>query len=297
MSGTARGQVARIALNVADIARSAAFYMEVLGFQAPGVSREGPREQASLLGGRYESLTLSLGVARLELTRFFEGSAPYPAHSHANDLWFQHFAIRSHDIAALARTVAHRGGEPITQGPPQRLPATSGGVTAYKGRDPDGHPLELLRPAGNGEDGSAQGSRTSATATLDHTALSVADMNHAIAFYQDVLGLEVGTDHINEGIEQDRLDGLTGVRVRVVGLETAPPGPRLELLGYEAPRGRGARRAPRDIAATRTVFTVEDLQAAERALRRSRCGAPQRVGHTLLSQDPSGHWLLLERAP
>ncbi|MHB1513128.1 MAG: VOC family protein [Acidiferrobacter sp.] len=292
-----RGRVARIALNVADMARSVAFYTEALGFQVLGVGQEGARAQTTLLGGRCESQTLSLGGARLELTRFFEGSAPYPAHSRANDLWFQHFAILCQDIESLARTVRCLGGEPITQGPPQRLPATSGGVTAYKCRDPDGHPLELLLPVGDGGNKSAQASNAHGTVALDHTALSVADTGRAIAFYHDVLALDVETDHINRGVEQDRLDGLTGVRVRVVSLRTEPPGPRLELLGYEAPRGRTASWTPRDIAATRTVFAVADLHALERALYRGYRGASRRIDHTLLSQDPSGHWLLFEGEP
>lgn len=293
----ARGRVTRIVLNVADMARSAAFYTEALGFQVLEMGREGSDEQAALLGGRFESQTLSLGVARLELTRFFEGSIPYPAHSRANDLWFQHFAICTPDIEGRARAVTRLGGEPITQGPPQRLPATSGGVTAYKCRDPDGHPLELLLAAGGGGHDGTRAAKTHDSATLDHTALSVADTNRAIAFYQDVLALDVDADHINTGIEQDRLDGLTDVRVRVVSLKTEPPGPHLELLGYEAPRGRAASWTPRDIAATRTVFEVADLHGLERALCRGRLGAVRRIGRTLLSPDPSGHWLLFEGGP
>ncbi len=285
-------RLGRLALNVADIARSAAFYEGALGFEAQGPIQAGSSGRAALLGGRFESLALSLGAARLELSRFFGGSAPYPAQSRANDLWFQHFAILCDDIEARAQAVVRAGGQPISRHGPERLPAASGGVTAYKFRDPDGHPLELLARA-SGDGGRAGRESTSGLpATVDHTAMSVTDMSRALAFYQTVLGLEAGTDHINTGIEQDRLDGLSGVKVRVVGLRTGAPGPHLELLGYETPRGRAAPLDPRDIAATRTVFEAPDLHALEGRL--ARAARPRRAGDAVLSQDPDGHWLLFE---
>ncbi len=287
-------RIARLALNVADITRSAAFYEEALGFRVLAASEAGPSERVALLGGRFESLTLSLGAARLELSRFLEGSTPYPARSLANDLWFQHFAVTCNDIDALADAVARLGAEPITCGGPQKLPAASGGVTAYKFRDPDGHPLELLVPTGDAKDGIVTESKADNTATIDHTAMSVADTGHAIAFYQEILGLDIGGDQINTGIEQDRLDGLSGTRVRVVSLRARAPGPHLELLGYERPRGRNGAWTPTDIAATRTVFEVADLQALERRLEQA--GAEiRRAADAVLGHDPDGHWLLFEQ--
>lgn len=43
----------------------------------------------------------------------------------------------------------------------------------------------------------------------------MADTSRSCAFYEGLLGLRLGGDGVNSGIEQDRLDGLSGTRVRI----------------------------------------------------------------------------------
>ncbi len=292
-------RIARLALNVRDIGRAATFYQHALGFRPLGTARPAARERAALLGGPFESLTMALGDTRLELSRFLASSAPYPADSHANDLWFQHFAITCHDIDALAHRVTDCGGRPITREGPQKLPGASGGVSAYKVRDPDGHPLELLAPATSPQPAPSQarGSPPARGHAIDHTALSVSDCGRAVAFYEGVLGLTPGSQHTNAGPEQERLDDLPGVRVRVVTLLAAPPGPHLELLGYEEPRGRRRALAATDIAATRTVLETTDLTALERRPGAYRQPPFRRLADAAMARDEDGHWLLIEQRP
>jgi len=53
--------------------------------------------------------------------------------------------------AAHARVLADARAQPISQDGPQTLPPVDGSVRAWKFRDPDGHPLELLWfPPGGG---------------------------------------------------------------------------------------------------------------------------------------------------
>ena len=290
-------RIARIALNVRDMGRAAAFYQHALGFTPLGAVRPATRERAALLGGPFESLTMALGDTRLELSRFLASSAPYPADSRANDLWFQHFAITCHDIAALAHRVTDCGGRPITRQGPQKLPSASGGVTAYKFRDPDGHPLELLAPADSPPPAPLQtpGSPPAWGYAIDHTALSVSDCRRAMAFYEGALGLSPGTQHTNIGLEQERLDDLPGARVRVVTLLAAPPGPHLELLAYEQPRGRRRALATTDIAATRTVLETADLAALEQRPAAHQQAPFRRVADAAMVRDEDGHWLLIEQ--
>ncbi len=288
-------RLARLALNIHDMARAAAFYQHTLGFQPLGTPRPATAEHAALLGQPFESLTMALGDTRLELSRFLAPSAPYPADSRANDLWFQHFAITCRDIEGLAQRAVQGGGRPITRSGPQTLPPASGGVTAYKFRDPDGHPLELLVPAD--APSQARGSRPAQGHAIDHTALSVGDCNRAMAFYQEVLDLAPGARQTNSGPEQERLDDLSGVRVRVATLFASSPGPHLELLGYEEPRGRRQAPGATDIAATRTVFTTTDLTALEQRLNSHRRPRPRRIANAVLAQDEDGHWLMIEQAP
>ncbi len=223
-------QIAGIGLNVADVARAAAFY------RALGFSGDGAR--------------LSCGGFRLDLAA--ATGARYPEPRAANDPWFQHFAIAVADIDAATERALAAGATPISRGGPQLLPPNTGSVTAWKFRDPDGHPLELSY---------LPGSRWLADAAagavflgVDHTALAVADLTAAQAWYA-ARGCHATGRSLNTGPEQDRLDGLAGVAVDIVAL--APPGgePHLELLCYRSPRPAPPRAVGEaDVAATRTLI-------------------------------------------
>jgi catechol 2,3-dioxygenase-like lactoylglutathione lyase family enzyme len=120
------------------------------------------------------------------------------------------------------------------------LPPSNGAVRAFKFRDPDGHPLELLWfPTGQGRavwHGAGSGAPFLG---IDHSALAVASTRHSVAFYR-ALGLRVSARSLNQGPAQARLDGLAAAQVRVTGLRpTSEDGPGLELLGYR-PSGRSA---------------------------------------------------------
>ena len=52
----------------------------------------------------------------------------------------------------------------------------------------------------------------------DHTGVSVRDMEKAIAFYRDVIGMEKAFDREFEA-PVDRLTGLSGARVRIVHMK------------------------------------------------------------------------------
>ena len=248
----------RVALNVRDLRASTAFYVEALGFEPDGAERP-----ASGLPGR--ARLLRRGAQFLELSAPAEPGPPYPDDTAANDLWFQHCALVTDDIgAAHARALARGGGvsgvRPFSRGGPVTLP---GAIAAWKFRDPDGHPLELIqfpRPDKLTRSG------------IDHSAISVSDAGRSIRFYEG-LGLSVGSRQVNAGPAQDRLDGLDGVAADVVALLPPSPAPHVELLGYRHPSGRPARPRPAGLAATRLVFAAD-------------------VPAPVLTPDPDGHWIL-----
>ena len=113
----------------------------------------------------------------------------------------------------------------------------SGGATAFKFRDPDGHPLEFLEFP---PDAVPQRWRDAAAPHpclgIDHSAITVADVDRSIAFYEG-LGFRVAGRQRNEGAEQGRMDGL-GIFAVCDVVTLQPPGataPHLELLGYRGP--------------------------------------------------------------
>ena len=209
---------------------------------------------------------LRLGRERIELLEFTDSAGrPYPPGSTSTDLWFQHMAIVVTDMRhAYQRVMANRRFRPISRNGPVRLPETSGGVTAFKFRDHDGHPLELLAfPPGH-----VPGPWRTANATrpflgVDHTAIAVSDTARSVRFFTSVFGFSTGTRTENCGPEQDGLDDVEGVHVSVTRLAPDLPAPRMELLHYHV----GPRRpippdtASNDIVATHSVVRVASLGA------------------------------------
>jgi catechol 2,3-dioxygenase-like lactoylglutathione lyase family enzyme len=295
----------RIGRNTANLERAIAFHRDALGFKVIDADARLPA-WARLPGVDVmpsRCARLALGAQEIELTEFRD-AAPYPRRSTSCDLWFQHFAIATTDIeAAFHRALAH-GATPITRDGPQRLPPSTGSVTAFKFRDPDGHPLELLAfPPGVG-DPDWQVARTGNAPTLgiDHSAISVEDVERSIRFYE-LLGLQVAAHGVNRGIEQQRLDDLADVAVDVVAMEAPARTPHLELLGYRHPRGR--HRAPSPLtgtAADRLAWSARGIEMLLDAI--VDAGFTEAVlGNGLdsdrsvaLLRDPDGHLLLLAAA-
>ncbi len=237
--------IAGIRLNVADVGRSTTFY-EALGFRAAAPGR------------------LTFGAVVLELVA--ATGSPYPAPAAANDPWFQHFAIAVADIAEGAAVALAAGATPISRGGPQHLPANTGGVTAWKFRDPDGHPLELsLLP---GSDWLRDAPTGAVFLGVDHTAIAVADLAISVAWYASSGWVETARSR-NQGSEQDALDDLPGTVVDIVVLTPPGAGPHLELLCYRTPEPAPPRWiADGDIAATTTL-----------------------IAHGNAARDPDGHRL------
>ena len=298
MSGKAL-RLLRVGLTVADLPRVAAFYEEALGFVPVREPREAEADFMAALGlgdARATVQRLRLGAQEIELAAFAPPGRPYPPGSTSYDLWFQHVAIVVGDMAAAhARVLAHGGATAITEGGPQRLPPASGGVTAWKFRDPEGHPLELIAfPPGGGPEVWRGIDRGALTVGLDHSAISVADAGRSAAFYEDVLGLRRASQQSNQGPEQEWLDAAPGDVVDVVAL--APPDaatPHVELLAYQTPQGRPIPPDTRanDVAASRLVFETDEIPTLAKALGIEDHLVGPGATH-LLGRDPDGHLLL-----
>lgn len=260
-------RIARIALNVADLDVSARFFEAALGFET-GPIVDASAAACAVFGVRaMRTRILRLGAEAIELACFDPPGAPYPRGATAADLVFQHFAIVTADIGESYRRALPLVPAAISRDGPVHLPARSGGVTAWKFRDPDGHPLELIQFSNHRAPG------------IDHSALAVAGVAPSIAFYE-ALGFAVASRQVNVGAEQDRLDGLSGAEVDVVALAPPAATPHVELLGYRHPRGRPApQEGPTAIAATRLVLEI----------------AADDPG-PVLRHDPDRHYLLCARA-
>ena len=254
-------RIVRLILNVRDLERMSAFYVGALGFSRI-------REQPGAVG-------LRLGAQEIELVRQPPQAPPYPTPRSANDPWFQHFAIVVADMTAAYAQLSRHDPIPISRGGPQHLPPSTGSVTAYKFRDPEGRPLELSYIPGSAW--LAQRPRDPAAVFLgvDHTALACADLQASIAFYT-AAGFAEGPRFLNTGPEQDRLDGLEGVVLDIATLMAPGGGPHIELLHYRAP------------AASPTQPIDAQGSAATRIVLAERPSPPH---SGVIDHDPDGHRL------
>jgi catechol 2,3-dioxygenase-like lactoylglutathione lyase family enzyme len=254
-----------------DAEALAGFYSTHLGCRAGStltIDDGAYAELVGLPGSRLQLHRLHLGAETLELTQVLElgpGLRPgraIPADSRSCDLWFQHICIvvdaMERAAAPLQAAVAAGALRPISTSP-QTLPEWNkgaAGIQAYKLHDPEGHCLELLQfPPDKGEPrwhpaaastGNAPSTAHSPFLGIDHSAIANADTARSCAFYEQLLGLRLGGDGVNSGIEQDRLDGLSGTEVHITG-HRCPSGPGIECLNYRKPSG--GRPLPADQSA------------------------------------------------
>jgi catechol 2,3-dioxygenase-like lactoylglutathione lyase family enzyme len=292
MSVESKGRVLRFAgfrRAVSSLDRALGFYVGALGF---AVTRTGDR-----------SAQLALGEESIELfspLNFEAPSADGPAASVAS-AGFQHLAIVTPEMDAALHRLDAFAPRAISRGGAVLLPRSSGGVRAFKFRDLDGHPLELIEfPAGVGDPRWHRADRHGPTLGFDHSAISVGDTTRSLAFYQTGLGLELGARQLNRGEEQARLDGCAEAEVEVIALEPSRVAtPHLELLGYRtpAPLSRPTSLPIGEDHSDRITFVVDDLRAVLGQLRSIRPGlSTLDSSDTVQLRDDDGHMLLLQQA-
>jgi len=272
-------RLARFRLTTADIGRLAAFYTQAFGCQQIADHRLEGDTFRELMGVESDARCIKLGLGQdvIELLEFDIPGRPYPVDTSASALAFQHFAIVTADMTkAWFHLSRMEGWSAITTGGPRRLPESSGGVTAFKFRDPDGHPLELLSFRRNHMPRKWRDALGDMLYLgVDHSAISVSDTADSVGFYA-ALGLGVSTNSRNVGPEQDALDGLAHVMVDVTGLVPPSPAPHVELLCYR-----------REVSARPEVLCANDIAATQLVFEGAGTAAP--FGLT----DPDGHHLLI----
>ena len=307
MAAVAR--IDRISMTVADLGRTERFYREGLGFQT--VKRErlndpGWARLVAIKDATEQRLIMRLGAQEVEFDQYDDPGKAYPADSRSQDLWFQHIAIVVGDMNAAYRHLRRVQFTPISQHGPQTLPPRNGSVEAFKFRDPDGHPLELLHfPHGQGRAVWQGFPKGRLFLGLDHSAISVSDTSASTTFYAGLLGLRPAYKSINQGPRQDALDDVSGALVWVTGLRpVSSEGPGVEFLDYRMPPRNGSEPIDlksNDIGHIHLSLGVDELTQEVKILERNRVRfiSPGIVvlksgTRAAMVKDPDGHALLLE---
>ena len=296
MSGAVAEALVDIAMTCADLDRTERFYT-ALGFVAAGRRRiEDPawHHLRGTTGRSAVCLDMALGEEAVTFIAFDPPGRPYPEGSTSTDGWFQHIAIVVDDIAAAYARLCELPFTPVSRNGPETLPPATGGVAAYKFRDPDGHPLEFLHfPAGVG-DARWQGPG-SLFKGIDHSAIVVRDAAAATRFYSGTLGLAPGRTTLNHGPAQTGLDDVDRDLVDVVPLAPTRGTPHVELLGYRTGlrRPMPADTGPADIAVTWLTFRAASLDRLDPSGLAMRQATLADGSAAVALADKDGHRLLL----
>jgi len=316
--------VQAIGVTVTNVDRSIIFYVEALGFKLISdivVEEKSANSSPEFSYSRIRIATLTLGDESIRLMQYLDKPGrPIPLDSQSNDHWFQHLAIV---VSDMDRAYAHLqlfSVESIST-MPQTIPPgnkEAAYIQAFKFRDPDRHPLELIWfPPDKGQEKWHQPTDR-VFLGIDHTAIAVIATEQSLQFYQDVLGMQVDGGSFNWRETQARMDGLPDAKVRITALRPTQGGLGIELLDYIEPgNGRPVPLdlKPYDLACMQVEMVINDMNQATDLLGQSQCcqiyqrcqgdiqwtplRTPQLNDCSLLQdvgyriQDPSGHFLLL----
>ncbi|MFB2771341.1 VOC family protein [Pelatocladus sp. BLCC-F211] len=308
-------RIRAIGLTVTNCDRSLDFYTQALLFELVSditVAGQDYTDLEGVIDAKIRIVTLRLGDELIELMEYLnvEGK-PIPSDSQSNDLWFQHLAIV---VSDMDRAYAHLHSFPIApiSVEPQTIPPgnkASGGVRAFKFKDPDGHDLELIWfPPDKGQDKWHQ-KKNRLFLGIDHSAIAISNTDQSLHFYCDLLGMQIDSHSLNWRATQARMDDLPGAEVQITALQPVQDGVGIELLDYLVP-GTG-RPIPSDwkscdIARVQVEFVVNNLEQLVNKLKQNRVqfvsprivqfsdrSRPYKQG--CLVKDPDGHVVLLIR--
>ncbi|MGF1524189.1 MAG: VOC family protein [Leptolyngbyaceae cyanobacterium] len=306
-----------VGMVVSDMDTAVRFYTDVLTFQQiSDVEVWGPEVERlqGVFGTRMRVVQMRLGREVIELTQYLTPQGrSIPVDSRSNDLWFQHIAIVVSDMDAAYERLREFDVQYVSTAPqrlPDYLPAAAG-IEAFYFQDPDGHNLEVIFFPEDKGNPRWQDSRGELFLGIDHTAIGIADTATSLAFYRDLLGLEVAGESFNYGPEQEHLNNVFGARLHISGL-TAGAGIGVEFLEYLSPPT--GRPYPTDSQANDLwhwdiTLVVDDANAA--AERLQQAGVPFISAGVIelpdallgfqtgfLVRDPDGHAVrIIERSP
>jgi glyoxylase I family protein len=131
---------------------------------------------------------------------------------------------------------------------------------------------------------------------IHHTSFTVSDMERSVAFYRDVLGMEVVWDSVQAGVEfkgetADNLTDCPGTELHIVFLSTNER--LIELVQYTPPGKALVDNKASDTGSAHVCFQTKNIQELHQKLSahkvRLHC-APQNLGGVwvMYFRDPDG---------
>jgi catechol 2,3-dioxygenase-like lactoylglutathione lyase family enzyme len=131
----------------------------------------------------------------------------------------------------------------------------------------------------------------------NHTGFTVSDVERSVAFYRDVLGLELLSLAERDPGFSARISGIPGAHMKTAYLRT-PDGHRVELIQYLSPPGQALDMRTSNAGNGHLALNVDDLRALYARLKSQGVafksepleipGGPNRGNLAVYCTDPDG---------
>jgi lactoylglutathione lyase len=143
---------------------------------------------------------------------------------------------------------------------------------------------------------------------IHHTGLHVRDLEASVAFYRDLIGLEVLARRESKADYVAEIVGYPGAELRFAFLRHRSGGPILELIQYVDPAGEPIDTATKNPGTAHVCFRTSSVEAVWRRLKAAgvsfKSAAPveitagvNRGGRAIYLTDPDGITLELIQTP
>ncbi len=131
---------------------------------------------------------------------------------------------------------------------------------------------------------------------VDHTGITVSNLERSVAFWRDVLGFELSHRAHHSGDLASEVTGVPGADISLVVLKGY--GHKIELLEYLAPPDRREHvdLRPCDVGSVHVALTVDNLDAVLNAIAASGWQAPGKT-QTLKTGPNAGKRVVYVRDP
>ncbi len=137
---------------------------------------------------------------------------------------------------------------------------------------------------------------------FNHAGFVVRDYDRMVAFYRDVIGLELQEEFIAQGENMTQRHGFPDIDLRIAFLGWPGDTFRFELTEYKNPPPEGEGNPPKNgIGTAHLAFTVEDLREMYEDLKDKgmrfvgppvlRMMVGDRIRYVVHGRDPEGNWL------
>jgi catechol 2,3-dioxygenase-like lactoylglutathione lyase family enzyme len=142
---------------------------------------------------------------------------------------------------------------------------------------------------------------------FSHSGFVVKDLDIAVKFYTEVLGLKVVRRLERKPGWIGEVVGFRDAHLKICAVAPEEGGPMLELIQYVAPQGGQARFNRNDVGASHVCFVIKDMdtfykQASAKGLGFVKPPAALMVDGKVdrkaaYAQDPFGNWLEFLEVP